>query len=1093
MPWNPQTSVYLVYNANGGTFPDNTPHHSVQYDLEPYGTWMQVVVPIDFTSPNIPTLSGKIFLGWSANASATLPNYEQYDGRSITLKDDVVLYAVWGNVPSGTGYIYYDGNGGNCTIPLYNFNLAATDQYGNPLTRRVYQEPEPTWASHEFLGWAYDRNATTPNFTWNSVVSHVTLDQNYTFYAVWTEYYPRATITYNGNGGTCNVVDSMPARFPGEEFILNYIPTPTKEGKVFLGWGQHVNTPIPQWPVGTETAIMPNSSVGQTLYAIWGDAPVYHTVTYKDTYSNGPFPETKEYLEYSWVDIEFSPKPIRTHYIFKGWLNGIDAEYHYESDGPQQLYVWTNINMYPIWEEEPKYSVTYNGNGGSTIISDSAQYYVNDNVDVIFTPTPTKEHYTFLGWSEYSNVIFPTYTSGGATTFAMPNKHVNLYAIWQENSKCRVYYDGNGGSSNVSDDTSYYAGEDTVTVKFSPTPTKSGYKFLGWSTNADATTPTYTVMGLKTFTIGITNVRLYAVWQETLNVTYDGNGGTSTIIDTTEYVENDTVTVLFSPLPSKTGYKFVGWSTNPNATSPMYVYSVSQPDPTFTIGSTSVILYAVWKFTYRVYYDGNGGNSTIEDNIEYVESTTVFVQFNPNPTKSQNIFLGWSTNPNATIATYAPNGLTRFDMGTSDVTLYAIFQPICLVHYSGNTGTTTITDDRIYLLNETVTVIFDPTPTKEDHTFMGWSTNAKSTVPLYTSTGVTEFVATLPDVTLYAVWLPEPHSVIYNGNGGTCTIVDDNDHYPNTLVSIRFTPTPEKTGHTFLGWSVDSTAVRPQYTSNNISKFIIGYEDVTLYAIWSDDSLHYVIYNANGGKGTVPIDDNNYAENDTVTVQFYPKPYRYGYTLLGYDINPYTTTPTYTETENTFSMGTQNVTLYAIWEESPRPTISKSRTHLPLYLRNVRELQGVCWGYDVECGRLFENLRKESLNIFVDTMDEYSISRWEKIFNIANRGSLDDRRYNLKYRLFNRLPFTKLKLEEWLNNMVDEDYYTLTIDGLNVYLAINLESEEKIASIATILRYMVPANILLNVNVKENTFEMLHKYTYGQLKPYTYGKLKTTL
>lgn len=75
-----------------------------------------------------------------------------------------------------------------------------------------------------------------------------------------------------------------------------------------------------------------------------------------------------------------------------------------------------------------------------------------------------------------------------------------------------VSYNANGGSQNIPTDGTTYSSGNTVTVKFDYIPSMYGYNFLGWSTDRNATEPTYTQNGTKTFTIGSSDVTLYAVW-----------------------------------------------------------------------------------------------------------------------------------------------------------------------------------------------------------------------------------------------------------------------------------------------------------------------------------------------------------------------------------------------------------------------------------------------------------------------------------------------------------------------------------------------------------------------------------------------------
>ena len=77
-----------------------------------------------------------------------------------------------------------------------------------------------------------------------------------------------------------------------------------------------------------------------------------------------------------------------------------------------------------------------------------------------------------------------------------------------------------------------------------------------------------------------------------------------------------------------------------------------------------------------------------------------------------------------------------------------------------------------------------------------------------------------------------------------------------------------------------------------------------------------VSYNANGGTGSVPA-SVEYEEGKTATVDFEAVPTKEGFKFLGWAETPESATATYTSTgTNSFTMGTANVTLYAVWQEN---------------------------------------------------------------------------------------------------------------------------------------------------------------------------------
>lgn len=122
-------------------------------------------------------------------------------------------------------------------------------------------------------------------------------------------------------------------------------------------------------------------------------------------------------------------------------------------------------------------------------------------------PTPIKEGYDFLGWYNTNNTTGTKYTT---LTAGFKGK---LYAIWQETPKGDVTWVLNGGSVSVT--LPNYIENNPYTL---PTPTRTGYVFLGWYDNAAGTGT-----ALKTLPVGYKGT-IYAIWREA-KVTWVLNGG----------------------------------------------------------------------------------------------------------------------------------------------------------------------------------------------------------------------------------------------------------------------------------------------------------------------------------------------------------------------------------------------------------------------------------------------------------------------------------------------------------------------------------------------------------------------------------------
>ena len=241
------------------------------------------------------------------------------------------------------------------------------------------------------------------------------------------------------------------------------------------------------------------------------------------------------------------------------------------------------------------YTVTLDASGGDPIRP--IQYTVES--EAFLLPTPVRTGYIFLGWTgegitePQKAMEIPQGSTGDRTYTA--NWQVIEYTI------ITLLEGGNAGSSEVY----FYTVEQTVTL---PTPTRTGYTFLGW-TGEGITTPQPNV----TIPKGSTGDKTYIEnWKLTeYNITMDLNGGSGQ--EKVVYTMTDEDFEL--PTPTRNGYEFVGW-TGEGITTPQT--SVKIPK-----GSTGNKAYtANWKvIRYTITLVTNGGaviasiRYTVEDSV----------------------------------------------------------------------------------------------------------------------------------------------------------------------------------------------------------------------------------------------------------------------------------------------------------------------------------------------------------------------------------------------------------------------------------------------------------------------------------------------
>lgn len=162
----------------------------------------------------------------------------------------------------------------------------------------------------------------------------------------------------------------------------------------------------------------------------------------------------------------------------------------------------------------------------------------------------------------------------------------------------------------------------------------------------------------------------------------------------------------------------------------------------------------------------------------------------------------------------------------------------------------------------------------------------------------------------------QTYSVAYDGNGHTdgTVPVDPTSYTQGQSVTVLGNSGGLiLSGFAFNGWNTQVNGSGVTYTQGQ--NFTMDTADVTLYAIWTENPTYTVTYDGNGSTaGTVPVDTSNYEEGQAVVVFENTG----GLSLSGYTFTGWNTqadgggTP-YNQTD-TFTMGTENITLYAMWE-----------------------------------------------------------------------------------------------------------------------------------------------------------------------------------
>ena len=252
----------------------------------------------------------------------------------------------------------------------------------------------------------------------------------------------------------------------------------------------------------------------------------------------------------------------------------------------------------------------------------------------------------------------------------------------------------------------------------------------------------------------------------------DKIGGEANNITKSCYAISGQSCSITSPDIEKKGYTIIGWNTNKNATTSIWNINTSKSI------SSSATYYPILKANiYTITLNNQGATSSGTKKVYYQYNTTKTI-----------------------------NGTTCY-------------------YYTNSSLTTCLSSG--YNINK---------PSKTGYSFKGYytSTNGSGTNYVNSSgTFINNAYKTIGDKTLYANWQANTYTITYNANGGSGAPSSQSYTYDpnNDTVFYLSSTTPSRSGYTFLGWSLSSTATSASYSAgqrwgtHNANNY-------TLYAVW---------------------------------------------------------------------------------------------------------------------------------------------------------------------------------------------------------------------------------------------------------------------
>ncbi len=678
------------------------------------------------TAPVPPTRTGYTFAGWSPAIPETMPA----QNRTLVAQWTVNRYT-----------ITFDSAGGSAVASI-------TADYGATVTA----PPAPTKTGYTFAGWSPALPATMPA-------------ENRTHVAQWTVN--RYSISFDSAGGS----EVMPIA-ADYGATVTAPPAPTKTGHTFAGWS-------PALP-----ATMPAEN--RTVVAQW--TVNRYTISFDSGGGSAVAPVTMDYG----ATVSAPPTPSKTGYTFAGWSPALPATMPAE-----------NLSVVAQWTVN-RYTISFDSDGGNEVPPITADYGT-----ALAAPAPTKTGYTFVGWSP----ALPT---------TMPAENLSVVAQWTVN-RYTISFDTDGGSEVASITRDYGA-----TVTAPSAPTRTGHTFAGWSPALPATMPAENRTHVAQWTVNRYTISFdtdggsevasitkdygatvtapsaptrtghtFAGWspalpatmpaenrthvaQWTVNrytISFDTDGGNEIAPITADYG----ATVVASPVPTKTGYTFAGWSPALPATMP----------------AENCTVVAQWTVNrYTITFDTDGGSEIPSITANYGSIVTAPLA----PTKTGHTFEEWSPALPETMP--SSNLICRAKWTTNHYT----------IRFHANGGSGLFMSDMECVYGESYTLPHVSITGTADDLFRGWATTSNGSVVYLDEAQIINLSASNEFVIhLYAVLRESPTPIVLDSPGLLFTTGGDSEWFPQvaetnqTVSTMRSGAVGQRSGESWIETTVSGS------------------------------------------------------------------------------------------------------------------------------------------------------------------------------------------------------------------------------------------------------------------------------------------------
>ena len=838
---DPSITVSNIYtislNGNGATTV-GTPAIYEKYNTGIYLDSTLTKAMTTSTNPIPTTPSRSYTVSFDANNTGiTIPN---------PVKGD---YDYLGHYTAATNGTQMINENGYITSSFKNTSYTVNGTlYAHWGTKHPVTIPEITKDGHT-CSWNTSKDASGTTYNKGDVTDKLNTQ---TLYAVCKAN--SYTVSYNSNGGSGTMTNDTAT------YNSNFITkknTFAKTGYTFNGWNEKSDGTGTVWGLTTSGVYESGKfwkwtyTKNITLYAQWkANTNTKYVVKHYKQKLDGTYPSEADDTDNltGTTDSSVSPtvKDVKNNSNYVGFTAPSVQTVTISGDG-------STVVTYKYTRN--KYTFTLGSTTGITTTGSTASgsYYYGSTITLKAT---ANTGYIFTGWTS-SNTNLVANQTNASSTFTMPAGNITMtpstgYASYT------VTYDAttNGGSTAKQTASTKYKTSVDLTKKAE----KTGYEFVGWNTNKDATS------ALASYEMPNHDVTLYAIYKKTLTATFNYYNSKSETKSVTIY-NNATSGSITSPsaLGTPSGYTFRHYSTSSVANAAKTVDANSAVVLTINQTKAEQTYYASYQknVTAKIYYSTltandyiySGASQTSVDvtAVKYLGYTGVEVDSTYTVPTAVTSSTGGASAEKYIGVSNKVSDATVITPTTANTSYYAVYTESITFHYYNGTAHTKTTLTRRMLSNGSSysNSLSGSEPVVSNYD--GASKTAWSYDPNhYESSYIRTSLATGTN-NLYAIYTKSVTSTFnyYDGSKAATTTVSSNKYYVskdsgintfNTNITIPDAAKANRGSYTYRGISTSNAANASVVTPTTANT---TYYSSYTYAITAN-------FTANGGTGTAP-------------------------------------------------------------------------------------------------------------------------------------------------------------------------------------------------------------------------------------------------